>query len=164
MIAVSGSAESVKPYKNHFKFMAIWRLVCCEFCAFLIDEVTDYLSVSFSAVDALNHFFGPASVENEDVVLQLDRTLADFLRFIDKRVGLKNTLIVFSADNGMAAVLAKEPGIGGAIAAAQVADIKPTRVNRLVHPIDVAPTLSALLGLSPPAAAQGDVLVEVTGK
>jgi len=53
-------------------------------------------------VDAVNHFFGPSSLENEDVVLQLDRTLADLFGFIDNTVGLKNTLIVFSADHGMA--------------------------------------------------------------
>ena len=39
--------------------------------------------------------------------------------------------------------------------------IKAAKINRLVHPVDVAPTLSALVGLSPPAAAQGEVLVEV---
>ena len=39
--------------------------------------------------------------------------------------------------------------------------IKAAKIHRLVHPIDVAPTLSALVGLSPPAAAQGEVLVEV---
>jgi predicted AlkP superfamily pyrophosphatase or phosphodiesterase len=257
------------------------------------DDITDYLSISFSAVDAVNHFFGPSSLENEDVVLQLDRTLADLLKFIDKQVGLNNTLIVLSADHGMAempeylselgysadrlygdevlalareislrrfgnenlvkdffrpylyldgdilksnaldrntvaAVIASElekiPGIGGAIvgndpavdsttgAAAAVRHnqhplrsgdiyvfqqpywfmfergpvaamhgspwsydqhvpiifagpgIKPGRVQRLVHPIDVAPTLSALLKLSPPAAAQGTVLEEVLGQ
>ena len=31
------------------------------------DEVSDYLSISFSGVDAVNHFFGPSSLENEDV-------------------------------------------------------------------------------------------------
>jgi len=66
------------------------------------DEVPDYLSISFSAVDAVNHFFGPSSLENEDVVLQLDRTLADLFSFIDEKVGLEHTLIVFSADHGMA--------------------------------------------------------------
>ena len=66
------------------------------------DDVPDYLSVSFSAVDAVNHFFGPSSLENEDVVLQLDRTLADLFKYIDKTVGLDNTLIVLSADHGMA--------------------------------------------------------------
>ena len=36
-----------------------------------------------------------------------------------------------------------------------------TLAARAVHPVDVAPTLSALLGMSAPAAAQGTVLVEV---
>ena len=66
------------------------------------DAVPDYLSVSFSGVDAVNHFFGPSSLENEDQVLQLDRTLADFLAYIDERVGLDKTLIVLAADHGMA--------------------------------------------------------------
>ena len=62
----------------------------------------DFLSVSFSGVDAVNHFFGPASLENEDMVLQLDRTLADLLAFIEEKVGLDRTLIVLSADHGIA--------------------------------------------------------------
>jgi hypothetical protein len=256
------------------------------------DDITDYLSISFSAVDAVNHFFGPASLENEDVILQLDRTLADLLSFIDKKVGLEHTLVVLSADHGMAEMpeyatelgyqagrwfsdeilasarqasktlygsdqlvkdffrpylyldgsiienrglsrasvavalageLAKQPGISGAIPAAQASRGNPTgaaaavkhnhhplragdiyifqqpywfmfdrgaiaamhgspwgydthvpvmfagkgipsaQVDRLVHPIDVAPTLSALLRISPPAAAEGKVLHEVAG-
>ena len=66
------------------------------------DDIPDYLSISFSAVDAVNHFFGPSSLENEDVVCQLDRTLADLFKFVDKKVGLDKTLIVLSADHGMA--------------------------------------------------------------
>jgi predicted AlkP superfamily pyrophosphatase or phosphodiesterase len=66
------------------------------------DEIIDYLSISFSSVDAVNHFFGPSSLENEDVVLQLDRTMRDLINFIDEQIGLKNTLIVLSADHGMA--------------------------------------------------------------
>ena len=66
------------------------------------DSVPDYLSVSFSGVDAVNHFFGPSSLENEDMVLQLDRTLANFLTLVDEQVGLDHTLIVLSADHGMA--------------------------------------------------------------
>jgi len=66
------------------------------------DEIPDYLSISFSAVDAVNHFFGPSSLENEDVIVQLDRTLANLFAFIDKTVGLKQTLIVLAADHGMA--------------------------------------------------------------
>lgn len=66
------------------------------------DEIPDYLSISFSCVDAVNHFFGPSSLENEDVVVQLDRIIADLLVFIDKIVGLNKTLVVLSADHGMA--------------------------------------------------------------
>ncbi len=63
---------------------------------------TDFLSVSFSGVDAVNHFFGPSSLETEDMVLQLDRTLSNFLTFIDEKIGLEHTLIVLSADHGAA--------------------------------------------------------------
>ena len=66
------------------------------------DDIPDYLAVGFSSVDAVNHFFGPSSLENEDIVLQLDRTLEDLLAFVDEKVGLEHTLIVLSADHGMA--------------------------------------------------------------
>jgi predicted AlkP superfamily pyrophosphatase or phosphodiesterase len=64
------------------------------------DDITDFLGVSFSATDYIGHFFGPSSLESEDNILQLDRTLADFFAFIDKKIGLDNTLIVLSADHG----------------------------------------------------------------
>ena len=64
------------------------------------DEITDYLALSFSATDYVGHVFGPSSLEGEDNILQLDRTLAGLLAFVDEHVGLDNTLIVLSADHG----------------------------------------------------------------
>ena len=64
------------------------------------DTVTDYLSVSFSSTDYVGHGFGPSSLEAEDNLLRLDQTLAGLLSFVDKKVGLKNTLVVLSADHG----------------------------------------------------------------
>jgi len=64
------------------------------------DAVTDYLSVSFSSTDYVGHVFGPSSLEAEDNILRLDRTLAELLAFVDEQVGLDNTLIVLSADHG----------------------------------------------------------------
>ena len=64
------------------------------------DDVTDYLSVSFSATDYVGHVFGPSSLEAEDNILQLDRTIAALLAHVDEHVGLDNTLIVLSADHG----------------------------------------------------------------
>jgi predicted AlkP superfamily pyrophosphatase or phosphodiesterase len=270
-----------------------------DFCKALIrnerigeDEGTDFLSISFSSVDAVNHFFGPSSLENEDVVVQLDRTLAELFEFVDAEIGLKHTYIVLSADHGMAempeyaeelgyeagrlygdevlemakkisqqlyggdsivkdffrpylyldeksikakeldrgavavaiaAELAKMQGVGGAIAtrsidqSANTSELSAVRYNqhpersgdvyvfqspywfmfdrgavagmhgspwkydthvplifvnpgvksatvyRSVHAIDVAPTLSAMLGISAPASSQGEVLSEALG-
>ncbi len=64
------------------------------------DATTDYLSVSFSATDYVGHVFGPSSLEAEDNILRLDRTLAELFAFVDERVGLDHTLIVLSADHG----------------------------------------------------------------
>jgi arylsulfatase A-like enzyme len=64
------------------------------------DETPDYLSVSFSSTDYVGHIFGPSSLEGEDNILQLDRTLAELFRFVDEKVGLDKTLIVLSADHG----------------------------------------------------------------
>ena len=267
-----------------------------DFCKSLItheqlgqDEIPDYLSISFSGVDAVNHFFGPSSLENEDVVVQLDRTLEDLFSFIDKSIGLMRTLVVFSADHGMADMpeymtglgykadrldpdqivstanrvgqkygidevvrffyrpylylndekiaaakldrikvehaiadaLTDFDGIALAVASSQLTvqqsnpliskvrnnhhvsrsgdiyiiqepywflfdkgpvaamhgspwrydthvpvvfmgpTIKPNTVYRLVHPVDVAPTIAALLGMTPPGSAQGSLLEEV---
>ncbi len=41
------------------------------------------------------------------------------------------------------------------------ADIEPQTVNRLVHPMDIAPTLSIYLGTKPPSSAEGQPLEEV---
>ncbi len=64
------------------------------------DETTDYLAVSFSSTDYVGHVFGPSSLEAEDNILQLDRTLAELLAFVDAEVGLDNVLVVLSADHG----------------------------------------------------------------
>lgn len=64
------------------------------------DKVTDFLGVSFSVTDYVGHFFGPSSLESEDNLLQLDRTLADLFAYVDERIGLENTLIVLAADHG----------------------------------------------------------------
>ncbi len=64
------------------------------------DEFTDYLGISFSTTDYVGHVFGPSSLESEDNILQLDRTIAELLAHVDEHVGLENTLVVLSADHG----------------------------------------------------------------
>jgi arylsulfatase A-like enzyme len=62
----------------------------------------DVLAVSFSASDYIGHAFGPNSLEAEDNLLRLDRTLARLFQLVDRSVGLYKTLIVLSSDHGMA--------------------------------------------------------------
>lgn len=68
------------------------------------DAVTDYLSISFSSTDYVGHIFGPSSLEAEDNLRRLDKTIADLFAYVDETVGLENTLIVLSADHGAAEV------------------------------------------------------------
>jgi predicted AlkP superfamily pyrophosphatase or phosphodiesterase len=63
-------------------------------------DAPDYLQISFSSTDYVGHLFGPSSLETEDNILRLDRTLADLFQFVDEQVGLDKTLIVLSADHG----------------------------------------------------------------
>ncbi len=64
------------------------------------DDVPDYLAISFSSNDYVGHMFGASSLESEDNLARLDRTLAELFAYVDKKVGLANTLIVLSADHG----------------------------------------------------------------
>jgi arylsulfatase A-like enzyme len=40
-------------------------------------------------------------------------------------------------------------------------NIPTQRIHRLVHPVDVAPTMAAYLGMTPPGSAQGNPLKEI---
>lgn len=64
------------------------------------DEITDYLAVSFSSTDYVGHIFGASSLEMEDNIARLDRTLARLFDTIDEKIGIENTLIMLSADHG----------------------------------------------------------------
>ncbi|HXU35365.1 MAG TPA: alkaline phosphatase family protein [Blastocatellia bacterium] len=65
------------------------------------DEFPDLFSISFSSPDLTGHFYGPDSQEIVDTYVRLDRVIADLLSFIDKRVGLANTLIAVTGDHGV---------------------------------------------------------------
>jgi hypothetical protein len=80
------------------------------------DDDTDVLSVSFSANDYIGHRYGPYSQEVMDVTLRVDRQIATLLDSVQARVGLSDTIVVFTADHGMAPIPehAAALGLGGA--------------------------------------------------
>ncbi len=61
---------------------------------------TDVLSVGFSANDYVGHRFGPYSQEAMDMTLRVDQQIGKLLDFVDARVGLGNTIVIFTADHG----------------------------------------------------------------
>jgi predicted AlkP superfamily pyrophosphatase or phosphodiesterase len=63
------------------------------------DDITDFLTVSFSATDYVGHVLGPRSMELQDTYLRLDQTIADFLAYLDKNVGKGNYLLFLTADH-----------------------------------------------------------------
>lgn len=101
-----GTADS-KYYTTLLTMSPVGDELTLDFAKTLIESeqlgkhaVPDYLSISFSSTDYIGHMFGPSSLEMEDNLLRLDHTLADLFAFVDRQVGLKNTLIVLSADHG----------------------------------------------------------------
>ena len=63
------------------------------------DDITDFLTVSFSSTDYVGHLLGPRSIELQDTYLRLDQTIADFIKYLDKTVGKDNYLLFLTADH-----------------------------------------------------------------
>lgn len=64
------------------------------------DDETDLLAVSCSSTDYIGHQVGTHAVETEDTYLRLDKAIADFLSYLDAKVGKENYLVFLSADHG----------------------------------------------------------------
>ncbi|MCD2517505.1 alkaline phosphatase family protein [Massilia sp. G4R7] len=62
--------------------------------------VTDVLGVSLSGHDYVNHKYGPESKMSHDHLQRLDRMLANFFSYLDKKVGADKVLVVLTADHG----------------------------------------------------------------
>jgi predicted AlkP superfamily pyrophosphatase or phosphodiesterase len=65
---------------------------------------TDILAVSFSSNDYVGHAVGPDDPAVRDISIRTDRLLGKFLDYIDQNVGAGNTLVVLTADHGVAPV------------------------------------------------------------
>jgi predicted AlkP superfamily pyrophosphatase or phosphodiesterase len=63
---------------------------------------TDLLGVSLSSHDYVNHAYGPESKMSHDHLQRLDRMLADFFTYLDKRIGNDKYIVALTADHGFA--------------------------------------------------------------
>jgi predicted AlkP superfamily pyrophosphatase or phosphodiesterase len=82
-------------------------------------SATDFLGVSFSAVDGVGHVYGPRSHEVQDLLVRLDRTIGKLLDHLDAAVGAGNYVLGLSADHGVAEI--PEQVGGGRVASKTVA-------------------------------------------
>jgi predicted AlkP superfamily pyrophosphatase or phosphodiesterase len=64
------------------------------------DEHTDFLSISYSSTDYVGHNFGVNSKEIQDTYLRLDLNIAEFIQFLDDKVGENNYTLFLTSDHG----------------------------------------------------------------
>jgi hypothetical protein len=109
--------------KSPFSDAYLGRMAAALVDAFALGrrDTTDYLAVSFSALDLLGHDFGPDTREVEDLLIRLDITIGALLRHLDARVGRDNYVVALSADHGAAPT--PEPAGGGRIATEDVQEV-----------------------------------------
>ena len=65
---------------------------------------TDFLAISFSALDLTGHSYGPLSHEVQDVLFRLDEQIGLLLDKLDRDVGRGQYVVGLSADHGVAPI------------------------------------------------------------
>jgi predicted AlkP superfamily pyrophosphatase or phosphodiesterase len=73
---------------------------------------TDFLAVSFSALDIVGHAYGPRSHEVQDVLARVDATIGQLLDALDRDVGRDRYVLALTADHGASPVPAQMIGLG----------------------------------------------------
>ena len=95
-------AFKTTPFANSFTFNLAKAVIENEKLG--SNSVTDFLAINIASTDLVGHAFGPNSIEIEDTYLRLDIDIAEFLQFLDSRLGKENYLLFLSADHGVAHV------------------------------------------------------------
>ncbi len=91
--------------------------------------VTDMLCIGVSTTDVIGHPFGPQSREVFDNALRTDRMLADFLKFLDRHIGLAKCLLVLTSDHGIAPIPEYLTRVDSTLPAGRVA---PSAISSMV--------------------------------
>lgn len=86
---------------------------------------TDLLAISFSCNDSIGHRVGPDDIAVRDVTARTDLAFGRLFQTLDKTVGMKNVLVVVTADHGVAPlpeVMQKRKMPGGRVPEERVLD------------------------------------------
>jgi predicted AlkP superfamily pyrophosphatase or phosphodiesterase len=87
------------PYGNELLVMLAERGIVAEKLG--QRNATDVLSISFSSNDYVGHDYGPDSPRVRDISIRTDRLLARLFDFVEKHVGMRNVVVVMTADHGV---------------------------------------------------------------
>jgi predicted AlkP superfamily pyrophosphatase or phosphodiesterase len=96
---------------------------------------TDFLGVSYSSVDYVGHEFGPRSWEIQDVLVRLDKDLADLFVHLDKKVGRGKYVVALSADHGVAPIVEDMQKTGADVGILHLAELQD-RIEKALAPFN----------------------------
>jgi hypothetical protein len=68
------------------------------------DDITDFLSISYTSTDYIGHRFGPSSVETADAILRLDQDIERLINYLNDSIGKKNVLVYFTSAHGVSEI------------------------------------------------------------
>ena len=108
-----GDQVLFSPFGNDYTLLAAREIIVHEELG--VDQVPDLLTINFSSNDYVGHAFGPLSYEVEDMTYRTDRQLAEFVKFLDDKVGKGLWTLALTADHGVAPIpemVAKQSGQG----------------------------------------------------
>ncbi|HTZ46350.1 MAG TPA: alkaline phosphatase family protein [Verrucomicrobiae bacterium] len=107
---------------------------------------TDYLGISYSSTDHVGHAFGPRSWEIQDMLVRLDKDLAELFAHLDEKVGRGNYVVALTADHGVAPVPADMDQTGFDAGVLNLLDLQSRLENALV-PLNLGePAIAKITG------------------
>ena len=144
-------AWETSPYSDEY----LGRLAAASVDALKLGQGagTDFLGISFSALDLVGHDFGPTSHEVQDMLVRLDRTIGALLAHLDQRVGPGKYVVALTGDHGAAPIPEQVAALG----------LDAGRLDSALVRRAVQRALEAALGLGPPRVVRsqsGDLILE----
>ncbi len=95
----------------------------------------DYLGISYSSTDYVGHTFGPRSWEIQDMLVRLDKDLAELFTHLDQKVGRGKYVVVLTADHGVAPIPADMERTGFDAGVLSLPDLQ-TRLEKALEPFN----------------------------
>ncbi len=98
--AFNGGFDILKATAYGNSLTTDFALAAIEGEALGADEITDFLTISFSSTDYVGHNFGVNSKEVQDTYIRLDKDLERLFNYLDQKVGNNEYTVFLTADHG----------------------------------------------------------------